>query len=142
MMIGGEDIILYAPAEVPAVEVALGRFRRFWHDALIQDPNEAEEAYHAIRSLWAATRAARCRELLIYRDRESAESWDQDGMTPENANSMICLIVGEPDEVEAGRREVTIVCNERTEAIEQLVRDLESDFQAARPGGLNRPRAI
>ena len=57
-------------------------------------------------------------------------------MTPENLDSMLYFLVGEASRIEPGRRELTLVCGERTEAVEQLVRDLESDFQAAHAGDL------
>jgi hypothetical protein len=130
MMIGGEDIILYAPSEVPATELALGRLRRFWPDAVVRDPDE--ETLHSIHAPWVLNRGVRSRELMIYRDEAAAASWDRDGMTPENTNDMFCLIVGEPSQVKPDKREVTLVCGERTEAIEELVRDLEADFHAVR----------
>jgi hypothetical protein len=132
MMIGGEDVIFSVPSQVPAAEVALRRLRRLWPDALIRDPDEGQ--LRPVRGPWASIRGVGCRELLVYRDAAAAISWDRDGMTPGNADFLICLIVGEANEGEAGRREVTIVCNERTRAIEQVLDDLTvsfEDFEAA-----------
>ena len=50
-------------------------------------------------------------------------------MTPANADSMICLLVGEAHASTSGRRELTVVCNERTEAIAQVVHDLAASFE-------------
>ncbi len=126
MMVGGFDIIFYLPPEIPASALVLARVGQLWPEAIVQDADEDET--HPIDGPWPLAEGVRRRELVIHRDEAMVESWDRDGMTPENLDSMILVLVGEPSAVKDGLRELTLVCGERNEETEQLIRDLEADF--------------
>jgi hypothetical protein len=140
MIVGGSDLIFFAPADVPVVGIILRRVRQLWPLAWFQDPDE--DKAHRIDDPRVISHGGESREFLIYRDQAAVSAWDRDGATPENLDSMLYFLIGEASEVEPGRRELTLVCGERTQAIEQLVRDLESDFDAAHSERLDRPRAV
>jgi len=126
MTIGGIDFIFHLPPEIPAIELVLRRVGRLWPEAIVQDADE-EEA-HPIVGAWALIEGVHRRELIIHRDEAMSASWDRDGMTPENLGSMLLVLGGEPSAVEDGLRQLTLVCGERNQETEQLIRDLEADF--------------
>jgi hypothetical protein len=128
MMIGGTDVIIETPPNVPVADLILRHLRYFWHDARFQDAEEEED--YDIHNPRVFIRGARGKEFLVYRDQAAAESWKRDGMTPTNSDSMLYFIIQDIPNAENRPGEMTMVCGERTEEIQQLVRDLQWSFQS------------
>ncbi|MEO6808368.1 MAG: hypothetical protein ABI353_04575 [Isosphaeraceae bacterium] len=127
MIVGGSDLVLFAPSNAPVADLILGRIRRLWPDSQVQDVNE--DARRSIRDPRVVIRGGLSKEFLIYRDQDAVDAWDRDGATLANLNTMLYFIIGDASQIEEGLREVTLVCGEQTREVQQLVRDLEASFQ-------------
>ena len=127
MIPGGSDIVIEAPPGTPVADLILGRIRRLWPDGLYQDADDDDAVY--IDDPLVAFAGGRSREFFIYRNRIAFESWERDGATPENLDTMLQFLVTPSEERPAGVIEVTLVCGERTETIRALVDDLERSFR-------------
>jgi hypothetical protein len=147
MTVGGFDLIYHIEPALDAPRIALDRVRDIWPEARLMGFDE-DDGWHGINDLWTIETGLRLRRRIVHRDPESVESWDRDGMTPENQGSMILLCFGEPSAVREGSREVTLACGERNEEMERLARELAADFAAepdpnwaAEPAGARSARA-
>ena len=128
MEIGGHDIFFDVPSDIPVKERILYRMRKLWPDGVLQDTNSDDA--HPILSRKALDKCLHVAEFLVYRDRTALEAWDRDEAVPENLNSMVCFMTGGRRE-SGGMREVTMVCGEINEEMNQLIEDLKSSFQDA-----------
>src|SRR5437764_261188 len=118
MEIGGIDIILAVPADVPIVDMVLGRLMRLWPGAYFIDADETES--HRIDEPWVRSRGGQCDEFLIYKDKAAVESWQQEGPTPGNTNTMLHFLLRADPEAGDEFKELTLVCDERTAEIDRL----------------------
>ena len=137
MSIGGIDIIIPVPPGVSPAESVLSQVRLFWPCALFVDAEATVS--HPIDGPWVLAQGGRSVEFLVYRDSDALDSWHLEGLTPTNANTMLHFLI---DDLEDMSRELTLVCDSRTEAIEQLVRDLGGRLSGGRPrhGPSRHPR--
>jgi hypothetical protein len=127
MIVGGSDLIIEAPPEVPLTDLILARVRRFWPDSWFQDASEDD--VYPIGDTRVSVRGGRSKEFFIYRDRAAIEGWKRGGATLSNMNKMLYFIVSDGDAADDEPREVTLVCGKQTRAIKQLVRDLDQSFR-------------
>jgi hypothetical protein len=127
MEIGGVDIILPVPPNVPVVGLVLDRLRRLWPESLFIDA-EGEE-HHGIGDPWVDLHGEDSREFLVYKNKDALASWKQHGEDPGSPNSLLHFIVDEAAGADDGSQELTIVCDERTPEIERFVADLELGFR-------------
>jgi hypothetical protein len=65
----------------------------------------------------------------VYRDGDASKDWESEGATSANVNTMLHFIVGRPDE-EKALREVTVVCDQLDEAMQQLISELATQLQS------------
>jgi hypothetical protein len=131
MSFGGQDILIEAPPDVPAADVILRCLRLLWPDAYFQDADQ--EDYHPVDSPRVLIQGGRSREFFVFINRGAAESWNRDGATPENSNSMVHFLVEDRPRSRRSPRHVTLVCDEVSEAIERLAADLKKSFWGSRP---------
>jgi len=129
MIVGGNDIVIPAPPDVPVTDLILSRVRRLWPNGRFQGADE--DVDHALGDIYVVMQGGRSREFFIYRDRPSFEAWERDGATPTNLETMLYFLIGDPPADGWGLRQVTLVCGERTGAILNLIGDLESSFRAS-----------
>jgi hypothetical protein len=127
-MIGGIDIVLVAPAEVPLADVIVRRMAETWPSGLFEDV-DADRSY-GLSDPWVAIHAANSKEFFVYRDAAAEESWEQNGAVPENANTMIHFLIGGLLSGKHRLRQMTIVCDQETDELKQLVSDLKNIFRA------------
>jgi hypothetical protein len=129
MIVGGEDIVLLAPPDVPVADVILRQLRRHWPDAYFQDADR--EDYGPIDSPVVLIQGGRSREFFVFSNRTAAEAWHRDGATAENANSMLHFLIG-PLGPRGMPRQVTMVCDDSNAEIERLSADLRGSFRGSR----------
>jgi hypothetical protein len=127
MEIGGVDIIIPVPPNVPVVGLVLERLRRLWPESIFNDA-EGEE-HHGISDPWVGLHGEDSREFLVYRDKDALATWERHGADPDHPNSLLHFIVDEAAGVEDGSQELTIVCDERSPEIERFIADLELRFR-------------
>jgi hypothetical protein len=127
MSIGGIDAVIDSPPGVPVSDYILLRVAYLWPESCFQDADEDEcrpVAHHSTK-----VRARRTREFFVYRDRAAAASWKSYGATEANSNTMLHFLIDD-DPVDMDRpRHVTLVFDERTEQVEQLIRDIATGFR-------------
>jgi hypothetical protein len=123
MDIGGYDFILKAPADLPAGELILQSCRKHWPDCVFLD--DPEEVVHDITDPQAWRLAAASHEFCLFRDRRSAQSWLDEGVTEENAGAMLHVIIGAtpPDQA---NREITVVGHEPSGEVKEIIADLRT----------------
>ena len=130
MSIGGRDIVIAAPPDVSPAEVVLGYMRRLWPDGFFQDADQ--EDVHPINSPRVVIQGGLSREFFAFRDSGAVAAWQLDGATPENENSMLHFLVADPPLSKRLPRHVTLVCDELSAAIDQLIADLKMSFRGSR----------
>ena len=143
MMIGGNDLIFFAPEDVPVVGLDPATCPR----ALAPRPFpgcRTKGPSATSTTPGSSTGASESREFLIYRDQDAVEAWDRDGAEPENLDTMFYFLdrIGRRRS-KPGRRELTLG-----------LRRADRDHRTARsrPGsrirggprrvGMDRPRSV
>ncbi len=122
-MIGGIDIILSVPANDSTADLIIRRVRQYWPNGIFQDANSSE--MYSVFDPWVAIHGTNSREFFIYRDAEAAKGWEAEGAVSENFNTMLHILLDPSPDADAKMQEITIVCDERTESVMSLIRDLE-----------------
>ena len=122
MIIGGYDVLIEAHPEVQAADVIIRSMRYFWRDGYFQDGDQEE--WFSLGSSQVQIRGGLSREFFIYQDIESIKSWNHDGATSENVNSMLHFLIGDRPRVANLPRQVTLVCGSKSGSIQKLVSDL------------------
>jgi hypothetical protein len=109
-------------------DVILRLIRLRWPSACFLDA----EGDHAepIDSPGVLVRGARSREFFVFASPEAAESWQRDGATPENTNTMLHFLVQEHDAADRSPRRVTMVCDALSEEMKSLADELQASFLA------------
>jgi hypothetical protein len=125
MSIGGTDIVLLAPADVPIADLVLRICRRFWPNCVFQEANSA--AVHKLDEVMLWLRLTGCNEFFIYHDSDAADTWTTHGSTSINLNNMLHFILSE--QPRANLVEVTLVCDVLTDELRMLIDSLKSGFQ-------------
>jgi len=74
------------------------------------------------------------REFFVYRDEQAARSWDADGATPENYNTMLYIIVPEKPAERTTVPTLTVVCGEPTGEVKIILQDIESSLKGKENG--------
>ena len=121
------DIVIEARPDAPVGELILSRVRRHWPGGWFQDAEE--DQIYRLRDPRVVVAGGRSSEFYIYRDQEAYDAWQRDGATAENLDTMLYFILDDPASVGGDLQEVTLVCGERTDAIQQLIHDLTASFQ-------------
>jgi hypothetical protein len=122
-MIGGIDISFNVPGNNSTADLIVRQMRQFWPDGVFQDADSADT--HGIFDPWVAIYGTNSREFFIYRDAESAQRWEDAGAVPENSNTMLHFLLGPPTDVNSESQQITVVCDNRTEEIMSVIRDLQ-----------------
>src|SRR5262249_6183460 len=114
-MIGGTDIICPVRSDIPIADVIFRTVRRYWPRYVFLNAEETGPF-----TPWAGAGLPRPsgREFFIYRDEEAARSWDEQGAVPENANTMLHVILPPERAPLPALAEVTLVCGELTGEME------------------------
>jgi hypothetical protein len=89
-MIGGVDIALPGPVLAGDMDVLLRAARAEWPRAVVEDGDGTivVQIGDALRRPWDVP----C-EVFIYEDREAYESWTAHGLTEQNANTIVSVMV-------------------------------------------------
>jgi hypothetical protein len=128
MTIGGTDIVLDAPPGVPVAAILLRLLKSFWPEAVFQDQNE--QKWYPLDHPRVTALGGQSTDFLIFRDEAAARSWDRFGLTRKNANHMLNFIIGNSQEDSTKPIQFTLVCNERTPELNQLINDIVSGVRA------------
>jgi hypothetical protein len=88
-MIGGADIVLFAPTMPQDADLILRSLRTEWPNARVQAVDSAE----AVPFRQVHFPIVGPAEFIVYRDKESFDSWQLLGATAENQSTMIHVII-------------------------------------------------
>jgi hypothetical protein len=122
-MIGGTDVIFWVRDGAEATDVILRTVRRYWPNFVLENLDDP------------APYVPRCRgelpkpsgpEFFLYRDKQSALSWEDCGATPENRDSMLHVIVGNQAKPGGDLKSLTVVCGALTGQIGQLIEEVRT----------------
>ena len=100
--------------------------RAFWPDGYFEDADSLET--HQLFGEWVSRYATSSTEFFVFRTAEAVAAWEESGAIPENSNTMLHFFTGEPPSDGSRTREVTIVCDVRSEEIQALITDLKRTF--------------
>lgn len=91
-MIGGSDIVISRPGSVgpETLDLVVRSVRERWAEAVVQDGESGQ-----VFECFAAIPFGHVRELFVYRDLVACRSWGSRGAVPDNANSMVHMIMDE-----------------------------------------------
>jgi hypothetical protein len=131
MVIGGIDLVFELPADVPAAELILRRVEQFWPNALFQDVEE--DKWLPVQNSEILVRRLKSQEFFLYRDRAAAESWAAEGAAPTNQNTMLHFLIRTHKKRGSAFQSITLVCDEKTPEIEQLLSDLKGSMSPITP---------
>jgi hypothetical protein len=112
-MIGGMDIRIATNAGAVSLEAAVRAVRQCWPVAEFENGITGER-YHEFFQI----PFGQIEEIFIYKDRDSADHWDELGAVPELCNSMIHLII------DPGL--ITVVVDERNDSVEEILGTISS----------------
>ncbi|HLN31908.1 MAG TPA: hypothetical protein VK395_29525 [Gemmataceae bacterium] len=126
-MIGGVDVVLWVRDDIPATDVIFRCVRHHWPKLVFQDAEEDSMPYSAQSSQWLPRPAGP--EFFIYRDEEAARSWDAQGATPDNANTMLYVILGKRRQAKTGLKSLTLVCGDLTGDMRRIVDEIAASFR-------------
>jgi hypothetical protein len=134
MTVGGIDTVLLAPAGECVGDLVLRACCRHWDrwKCIFQDGND--QATHSLDEAWVWEVGTASKEFFVYRDRAAAESWNTDGATAANANTMFHFIIGEPRPGDPNTVEVAFVCDKLTREVKDFIADLKTTFLAGIAG--------
>ncbi len=125
-MIGGVDIVFWAPDEGAAVDAILRIVRRHWKDFVFQNGDDPAPIPRPPGN-WLPTPSGR--QFFLYRDEAAARSWDDNGAIPENANTMLHVLVGNRWQPGTHFRSLTLVCDEATGEMSQILGEIETSIR-------------
>src|SRR5437868_1750046 len=111
-MIGGTDVELRVGDGVPVADVIFRTIRRYWPDYVIENALDESPPFKPPVGLGIPDPPSP--EFFIYRDELAATDWSEHGTTPENANLMVHVLMGEDKKPEHGRHSITIVVGSPT----------------------------
>ena len=120
-MIGGVDIVFWVPDEGAAVDAILRVVRRHWKDYVFQNADDPRPSPRPPGN-WLPTPSGR--QFFLYRDDAAARSWNENGAIPENANTMLHVLVGNRWQPGTHFRSLTVVCDEVAGEMESLLDEI------------------
>jgi hypothetical protein len=127
MTIGGTDVILAAPRATFDTRRILEVVQQEWPTAVFEDAESDRTS--PVRDLVAAPDVPDSREFFLYQDEASARSWDEEGLTSANANTMIHVLIRDiptsSDDVE-----LTFVVDHLEGKMATLIRRLRETLKA------------
>jgi hypothetical protein len=131
MMIGGYDIIVDLVPQPGDAGVILDRMRGIWPGGYFQ---EADAGIYAPIDTEGLLTVVPHDEFFLYRDKEAFDSWERDGLTPTNGDTMIYVLLG---------KGMTFVVDARESVTAGIVADLVAALRRSRspakPWDLNGP---
>jgi hypothetical protein len=107
-MIGGIDIQIPTYGGASSIEVAVRTIRQQWPQAVFENGLTGERYDHFRQIPFGDIE-----EIFVYRDRNAADLWDQEGSIPATQNTMIHLL--------ADADLITAVVDERDPAMEEIL---------------------
>jgi hypothetical protein len=124
-MIGGTDIVLCVHEDIPTADVIFRAVRQHWPAFVFQNADDESAPFSPRTELWLPQPSGP--EFFIYRDEQAARNWDEDGATPENANTMLHVILGKRRQPQSGLRSLTLVCGTLTGDMKVLIDDIRAE---------------
>ena len=112
-MIAGIDIRIPTRLGTASVEVAVRVIKQVWPHAVFENGLTGER-YHRFQQI----PFGKIEEIFVYRDRASADVWDEEGAVPAASNSMIHVIADEDM--------VTLVVDENTNEMIEIINSVET----------------
>ena len=127
-MIGGIECKLVAPPIDDVFDLILSVCRRWWPDGDFLDANE-----DTLIPLTGPALAwqPQSDEFFIFHNRRVAETWDELGPCAENWNQMLHFLLRRQQTTNGQHTRVTLIVDERTHDVEQLLHDLQTTFRDA-----------
>lgn len=125
-MIGGCDQVLWVVETAPAADVIVRAVKRFWPQFVFQDADD-DQPITPESDLWLPSPTGR--EFFLYQNAAVAQSWLDQGATPENQNSMIHVILGNRRKADLGLRSITLVSGAWTGLLAAILGAIRTDFE-------------
>jgi len=125
-MIGGTDVELPVGDGVPVADVVFRTIRRYWPDYVIENALDESPPFKPPAGLGIPAQPSP--EFFIYRDEQAATDWGEHGATPENANLMVYVLMGDDTESVHGPRSITIVVGSPTGELRSFLKELRELF--------------
>jgi hypothetical protein len=127
IMIGGTDVELWVRDHSEAVDMIFRTARLHWPHSVFENADDAELRFMRPTGLGLPKPSGR--EFFIYRNEEAARSWSEHGGIPENANTMLYVILGERLKAEVGLKSLTLVCTELTGEMCEIISELRTGLE-------------
>jgi hypothetical protein len=128
MSIGGQDVVLRAPACESIADVILRACRKYWFPAGCRFQDAQEQQVHSFSDPWVWMVGTSRNEFSVYQDDVAVASWRERGATKQNANTMFHFIIGEPLAEEPSLIEVAMIFDKLTPDVRAFVSNLQDDF--------------
>lgn len=129
MSIGGIDKVLIIPAQVRATDVILRVCLQHWPEGILED--DCDGSIYPLAEAVSRLPSRPEQEFFVYRDAEAAKDWESEGATSTSVNTMLHFLITKPDK-ETGFREVTVVCDQLDEPMQEVLSELAKQLQAWR----------
>lgn len=126
--VSGFDLTLSVERGLFDLRLMLEAIQDRWPRAVFQDANE--DTVCSLASLLPDSGKLRSNEFFVYRDEDSAQSWNADGKSSPNSNSMVHFLI-EDDRLPADRLQLTMVVDEVTPEMSELFTAIGSLFPAS-----------
>jgi hypothetical protein len=131
-MIGGVDVVFWVRDERAAVDAILRIARRHWKDYVFQN---ADDLAPLPRIDDSRTPVPSGDQFFVYRDAAAAASWEDQGAVPENANTMLHVLVGKRRQPGTHFRSLTVVCDELTGEMADMIAEIRAAVSAGPDSG-------
>jgi hypothetical protein len=118
-MIGGDDLFLHGQPSLPDdIDFVLRWLREEWPDAMVEIPTSGSVVF--VRDFSVVTTALG-NEIFVYANEDAWKSWQNEGLTDDNASTLIWITVEEDG--------FAFVMDDRDSPSGRLVQDLMSMLQ-------------
>lgn len=125
-MIGGTDIEFRVGDGVAVADAIFRTIRQQWPEFVIENALDESSPFRppADRGIPNAPSD----EFFIYRDEQAARDWSENGATPENANVMVNVLMGDGKKLKNGFHTITIVVGSYSGEMRSFLKELSDLF--------------
>jgi hypothetical protein len=126
-MIGGMDFVFWTPDQDAAVCAILRIVCRRWKDYVFQNAADLAPMPRFPQGILPTPTGD---QFFIYRNEAAARSWEEFGAIPENANTMLHVLVGKRRQPGTDYRSLTVVCDEAVGETREILDEIEAALRA------------
>jgi hypothetical protein len=126
-MIGGMDFVFWTPDQDAAVRDILRIVCRRWKDYVFQNADDLAPMPPLPPGILPTPTGD---QFFLYRDESAARSWEEFGAIPENANTMLHVLVGKRRQPGTDYHSLTVVCDEAVGETREILDEIEAALRA------------